>query len=130
MLSEFDESELPQGTWKNRKNDLENYGMMVGQAMNVDRACLDLRAAPPSDVDGLDLARRGQGDVNFVQDVGFAVVGHFQALGVFLWDFNSYVNTRIRTVEELAAANQTSKSNGVAAVAGSGGAVDELPQTS
>ena len=121
MLSDFDEMELPPGTWNNRKTDLENYGMMVGQAENVDRACLDFRAVPPSGVDGVDLARRGQGDVNFVQDVGFAVVGHFQAMGVFLWDVNSYVNSRIRTVEELAAANQTSKSVG---------AVDELPETS
>ena len=132
MLSDFEESELPQGTWKNRKNDLENYGMMVGQAMNVDRACLDLREVPPSGVDGVDLARRGQGDVNFVQDVGFAVVGHFEAMGVFLWDTNSFVNSRIRTVEELAVANQTSRSvvSGAAAVAGSGGVVNELPQTS
>ncbi|MDI1490495.1 MAG: hypothetical protein OHK93_001699 [Ramalina farinacea] len=118
LLSDFAEGDLPGGTWKDRKNDLENYGMMVGQAMDVDRACLDLREVPPSGVDGVDLARRGQGNVNFVQDVGFAVVGHFEAMGVFLWDTNSFVNSRIRTVEELAAANQTS------------GFVDELPQTS
>ena len=105
--------------------------MMVGQAMDVDRACLDLREEPPSGVDGVDLARRGQGDVNYVQDVGFAVVGHFQAMGVFLWDFNSFVNSRIQTVEELAAANQTSGSiAAAAAIRGSGGAVDALPQTS
>lgn len=132
LLSDFEESELPQGTWRDRKTDLADFGMMVGQAMDVDRACLDLRGVPPQAVDGVDVARRGRGGLNFVQDVGFAVIGHFQAMGVFLWDTDSLVNTRIRTVEELAAArvgNETSSSVGAAAVGGSGDVVDELPQT-